>query len=63
VTGALFIDSGKVVPHTSDIDFTGLETTYGFGVRLGLFGGAAIRTDLAFGGKSPRLVVGFSNVF
>ena len=63
VTGAIFLDAGKVAQRTRDLGFDGMETTYGVGVRLGVNGGAGIRADIAFGGKSPRLVLGFSNVF
>lgn len=63
VSGGVFIDSGKVARRTRDLGLNGMETTYGFGVRLGMQGGAGLRADLAFGGKSPRLVLGFNNVF
>ena len=63
MSGALFVDSGQVAPRARDFRWSRMETTYGFGLRLGSAGAAALRLDLAFGGESPTLVFGMGHAF
>ncbi len=44
---AFFLDAGKVFSARNDFDLKGLQTGYGFGVRIHTPGGMSFRTDLA----------------
>lgn len=63
VAAALFADAGQVAPSLDAISWSGFRTSYGFGLRLGTRGSAALRLDLAFGGERPRLVLGLGHAF
>ncbi len=60
---ALFYDAGKVTSRRSDLDFTGLKSDVGIGVRFhGLFV-TPLRIDLAIGNEGWRLVFSGSPIF
>jgi hypothetical protein len=64
VMGALFYDTGKVTREREDLDFDGLESDYGFGLRIGSAAGVVMRLDIAFGsGEGTRYLLRFNNVF
>ena len=63
MSGAVFVDAGQVAARARALVWSKFETTYGFGVRFGAAGAAALRFDLAFGGDRPRLVLGMGHVF
>src|ERR671919_701833 len=63
MSGAVFVDAGQVAARARALAWSQFETTYGFGVRFGAAGAAALRFDLAFGGDRPRLVLGMGHVF
>lgn len=63
VGAALFVDAGQVTPGLRDFSWSQFSTSYGFGLRLGARGSAALRLDLAFGGERPRLVLGLGHAF
>jgi hypothetical protein len=54
---AVFMDAGKVTPHSRDLNFDGLKTDYGFGVRFHGPFVTPLRVEIA---KSPE---GLSLVF
>lgn len=58
---ALFYDAGKVANDRADLDFSDLESDYGFGFRLNTNSGVLFRVDAAFGsrdGKHLHIVFG-----
>jgi len=62
--GALFYDAGKVANRRDDLDFTDLETDYGFGFRFNTDNGIVLRVDAAFGSRDGKhLYVVFGGVF
>jgi len=62
--GALFYDAGKVVNRRSDLDFSGLESDYGFGFRFNTNQGIVLRVDAAFGSSDgPHLFIVFGGRF
>lgn len=52
---ALFVDAGKVARVRSDLDFTGLKTAYGIGLRFHGPHFTALRLDVARGKEGVRL--------
>jgi hypothetical protein len=44
---AIFYDAGKVTSRRSDLDFSGLESSYGMGMRVVTLTGTALRIELA----------------
>ena len=61
---ALFYDAGKVVNRRSDLDFSGLESDYGFGFRFNTNQGIVLRVDAAFGSSDgPHLFIVFGGRF
>jgi hypothetical protein len=52
--GALFTDAGKVAMRRADLDFTRLESDYGFGFRFNTDNGIVARVDAAFGSRDGR---------
>jgi hypothetical protein len=60
---ALFYDAGKVAAHTSDLDFKGLKSDYGFGVRFHGPFSTALRVEVARSVEGTRLVFASSPVF
>ena len=54
---ALFFDAGKVASDRSGLDFSGLKTDYGIGVRFHGPTHTILRFDLARGDEGTRLVI------
>lgn len=52
---ALFVDAGKVARVRSDLDFTGLKTAYGIGLRFHGPHFTALRLDVARGKEGVRI--------
>lgn len=63
VNGAVFVDTGQVAASASGLAWSRFRTTYGAGLRLGSRGAAAMRLDVAFGGDSPRVILGLGHAF
>jgi outer membrane protein assembly factor BamA len=62
--GALFYDTGKVAEVRSDLDFSNLESDYGFGVRANTNAGIILRVDTAFGSRDgARIHIVFGGIF
>ncbi|MBI2832826.1 MAG: BamA/TamA family outer membrane protein [Acidobacteria bacterium] len=62
--GALFYDTGKVEPRRADINFRDLETSWGFGIRLGTNQRVVLRFDAAIGGTGkPHYLLRFNHAF
>jgi hypothetical protein len=59
--GAIFYDAGKVVPTRSALDFSGLKSSVGAGVRLHSQT-AAIRFEVAHSREGMRILLAFSPV-
>jgi outer membrane translocation and assembly module TamA len=53
---AVFADAGKVAASKSDLDFTGLKTDYGFGVRFHGPLATALRVEVARGSEGTVFV-------
>lgn len=49
---ALFYDAGKVTSRRSDLDFSGLDDSYGIGVRFVSLNGTALRIEVARSSES-----------
>ena len=60
---ALFLDAGKVVGRRRDLDFDGLKTSYGIGVRFHTPLSTPLRIELARTGDGLALVFGFGPSF
>jgi hypothetical protein len=61
---ALFYDTGKVANRRSDLDFSDLESDYGFGFRFNTNSGVVMRIDAGFGSRDGRhLFIVFGGVF
>jgi Omp85 superfamily domain len=54
---AIFVDSGKVAASRSDLDFNGLRTAYGIGIRFHGPNFTPLRIDVARGDEGFRLHV------
>ena len=63
VAGVLFVETGQVAPDWSRLRVRGFRGDYGVGIRFGYGGTVAVRSDVAFGGEGPRLVIALSGVF
>lgn len=59
---ALFIDAGKVVPERSQIDFRGLTSSAGIGIRFHGPQTTALRFEIARGREGFRMIFAFSPV-
>jgi Omp85 superfamily domain len=60
---AFFFDAGKVTAHKSDLDFNGLRSDYGFGLRFHGPFNTPFRVDLARSNEGLRVVFGTSSAF
>lgn len=61
---ALFYDAGKVANRRADLDFSHLESNYGFGFRFNTDNGVVFRVDAAFGSRDGKhLYMVFGGVF
>jgi outer membrane protein assembly factor BamA len=63
VNGAVFVDTGQVAASARGLAWSRFRTTYGTGLRLGARGAAALRLDVAFGGESPKAILGLGHAF
>jgi hypothetical protein len=62
--GALFYDAGKVADRRADLNFSDLESNYGFGFRFNTDNGIVFRVDAAFGSQDGKhLHIIFGGVF
>lgn len=62
--GALFYDAGKVTDRRSDLDFSDLQRSYGFGMRFNTDAGVVFRVDAAFGSRDGKhLYIVFGGIF
>jgi hypothetical protein len=62
VDGAIFYDAGKTVPDRSALDFTGLKSSVGAGIRFHTPQSTVLRIELARSREGPRLILAFSPV-
>jgi hypothetical protein len=61
---ALFYDAGKVADRRGDLDFSNLESDYGFGFRFNTNNGVVVRVDAAFGSRDGKhLHIVFGGIF
>ncbi len=60
---ALFYDAGKVTRRRGDLDFTGLKSDVGIGIRLHGPFSTPLRIDLAYGNEGWNLVISGNAVF
>ena len=61
---ALFYDAGKVAERRDDLDFSNLQSDYGFGFRFNTNNGVILRVDAAFGSRDgPHVYLVFGGVF
>jgi hypothetical protein len=60
--GAIFYDAGKTVPTRGALDFTGLKSSIGAGIRLHGPQTTAIRLEVAHSREGMRLLLKFSPV-
>ena len=61
--GAVFADAGKVMPRSSLLAFSNLETDAGFGLRFNAMNRTFMRFDVAFGHEGFQIWFKFSDVF
>jgi hypothetical protein len=59
---AIFYDAGKTVPTRSSLDFNGLHSSIGAGVRLHTSTSTLVRLEVAHGREGTRFLIGFSPV-
>ena len=52
--GALFYDTGKVAMRRADLNFSDLQSDYGFGFRFNTDNGNIVRVDAAFGSSDGK---------
>src|SRR5262245_19091960 len=60
---AVFYDAGKVTSRTSDFDFNGLKSDYGFGVRFHTPFATPLRIEFAKGNELFNIVFSSSAAF
>lgn len=58
---ALFYDAGKVVPRKGDLDFTGLKSDVGIGLRFHTPGTTILRLEVARSTEGFRLIFGLGH--
>jgi len=61
--GALFFDAGKVMPRRSQLNFSDLETSAGFGLRFNVQNATFIRVDVGFSHEGFQFWFKFNDVF
>ncbi|HEX6973531.1 MAG TPA: hypothetical protein VF147_03980, partial [Vicinamibacterales bacterium] len=59
---AIFYDAGKAVARRADLDFSGLKSDFGFGVRFHGPQSTMLRLEVARGTEGIRLIMAFSPV-
>ena len=62
VDAAIFYDAGKTVPDRSALDFTGLKSSFGAGVRFHTPLATVLRIELAHSREGLALILAFSPV-
>lgn len=62
VDAAIFYDAGKTVPRRGDLDFDGLKSSIGAGIRLHGLQTTALRIEVARGREGLRLILAFSPI-
>jgi hypothetical protein len=62
VDGVLFYEAGKVAPRLGDLDFDGLEKSYGIGLHFHSPKTTVLRLDLARSREGFRFIFGFSPI-
>jgi hypothetical protein len=60
---ALFFDAGKVFDRPSEIDFTGMESSAGFGLRFKNARSTALRLDTGFSREGVQVWLSFGKLF
>ena len=60
---ALFFDAGKVMPHRSQLKFSDLETSAGFGLRFNVKNATFIRVDVGFSHEGFQVWFKFNDAF
>lgn len=60
---ALFADAGKVFHRHSDLDLTGLERSFGFGLRFSSRESVFLRVDTGFSREGFQVWLKFGNIF
>jgi outer membrane translocation and assembly module TamA len=60
---ALFYDAGKVAARTADLDFDGLKSDYGVGVRFHGPFATPLRVELARSSEGTSFIFSSSAVF
>lgn len=60
---ALFADAGKVFHNHSELDLTGLERSFGYGLRVGSRDTVAMRIDTGFSREGFQVWFKFGNFF
>jgi len=63
VSGGVFVDAGQVASSARALAWSRFKTTYGTGLRLGARGAAALRLDVAFAGRRPKVILGLGHAF
>lgn len=63
VSGAIFVETGQVAPDWKYLRADRFRGDYGIGLRAGYERVVVLRTDLAFGGEGPRLIIALNGVF
>ena len=61
--GAVFADAGKVMPRRSQLNFSDLETSLGFGLRFNVRNATFLRLDVGFSHEGFQVWVKFNDVF
>jgi outer membrane translocation and assembly module TamA len=56
---AIFYDAGKVASRRSDLDFDGLKSDVGIGIRFHSPRATALRIELARGNEGLRFIFAF----
>ncbi|GAG04305.1 unnamed protein product, partial [marine sediment metagenome] len=63
VEPAIFVDAGKVTANRSDLDFSDLDWSVGFGVRLRIKSAVVMRIDVAASDEGVRFMWTFNDIF
>jgi outer membrane protein assembly factor BamA len=61
--GALFFDAGKVMPRRSQLSFSDLETSAGFGFRANIRNATFLRVDVGFSHEGFQIWFKFNDAF
>jgi outer membrane translocation and assembly module TamA len=60
---AFFYDAGKVAAHKADLDFNGLKSDFGFGVRFHGPTATPLRIEVAKSPEGLRLIFATTAIF